>query len=319
MLLEARELVKHHGGRTALDRVSFSIGAGEIVGFLGVNGAGKSTAMRILSGFTAPTAGQARIAGFDPRLAKARERIGYLPEANPLPPRRRVGEYLNFRAGVKGLAGAARRRAVREAAARCRVDGFLDRLIGGLSKGMRQRVGLADSLLASPDLLILDEPTSGLDPAQAEETRGLMAGLADRGAAVFLSSHILHDIERLCRRVIVLDRGRVAADGALRDICGEYAGERILRLEMEAAGPVLETLLAVPGVAGGEVEPHPPGAGLVVRLTLAAGADARREAALAALRQGWLITEMRLEPIRLEDVFRRLVLNEPAADGTGHG
>jgi ABC-2 type transport system ATP-binding protein len=307
-MIEVAGLVKRYGARAALAGISFSVGRGEVVGFLGANGAGKSTTMRILSGFIAPSEGRARVAGGDPRLPATRRKIGYLPETNPLPPRLRVGEYLRFRAGVKGLSRAAARRAAAESAERCRLTDSLGRMIGRLSKGMRQRVGLADSLLAGPEVLILDEPTSGLDPAQAEETRSLIAE-AGRGGTVFLSSHILGDIERLCRRVLILDRGVLAADGDPADISEKYAGERTLRLELEAGEDeksVREKLLALAGVLQAETAPNPGGAGLVARLTLAPGTEARRETALAAVRNGWLVTGMRLEPARLEDVFRKL-------------
>ena len=322
-MLEVENLVKRYGERTALDGISFVIGKSGVVGFLGVNGAGKSTTMRILSGYLRPSSGRARVAGGDPRTPAVREKIGYLPEGNPLPSWMRVGEYLRFRAGLKRLSRSATRRRAAESAERCRIEAIMDRLIGGLSKGMRQRVGLADSLLAHPAILILDEPTSGLDPAQAEETRALILDIG-QNSTVFLSSHILQDVERLCRRVIILSGGRVAADGDLAEIGERSAGERTLRLEIEAGVPVLETLLAVPGVVGGESVPNPDGSGFSVRLTLAAGRDARREAALAALGKGWLVTGIRIEPVRLEDIFRRLAPAEAPAvvaegrNGEGH-
>ncbi|MDR2391750.1 MAG: ABC transporter ATP-binding protein [Planctomycetota bacterium] len=314
-MLEVEGLIKRYGAKTVLDGVSFAIGKQGVVGFLGVNGAGKSTAMRILSGYLRPSSGRARVAGGDPRTPAVRKKIGYLPEGNPLPSWMRVGEYLRFRAALKGLSRAAARRRAAETAARCRLEDLMDRLIGSLSKGTRQRVGLADSLLAHPDILILDEPTSGLDPAQAEEMRTLILEIG-QNSAVFLSSHLLQDVERLCRRVIILNGGRVAADGDMAEIGERHAGERTLRLEIEADEPILETLLAVPGVAGGEAIPNPAGSGFLVRLILAAGRDARREAAAAAIQKGWLVTGIRLEPVRLEDVFRRLALAEAPPIGT---
>jgi ABC-2 type transport system ATP-binding protein len=306
MMLEAINLNKFYGARPALEGVSFSIGKGEVVGFLGVNGAGKSTTMRILTGFLAPTLGRALVAGLDPRLPRARERFGYLPESNPLPPEMRVGEYLRFRAGIKGMARADAAGAIADAAGRCRIDGFMERMIGQLSRGMRQRVGLADALLARPDILILDEPTAGLDPGQAADARDLIAELG-RDATVFLSSHILHDIERLCRRVIILDGGRVVADDNLEAICDRNIEERIISMEVIAEEPVRELLRGIPGVRAVTVttDPDAPGA-LGVSLTMPAGVDLRREISILAAQRGWLITEMRLEPVRLEDIFRRL-------------
>lgn len=306
MMLEAINLNKFYGSRQALDAVSFAIDKGEVVGFLGVNGAGKSTTMRILTGFVAPTLGEARVAGMSPRIPQAREKIGYLPEMNPLPPRMRVGEYLRFRAGIKGLPRATARTAVAEATERCSVDGYLQLMIGSLSKGMRQRVGLADSLLAKPEVLILDEPTAGLDPRQAAEARELIAEVG-RGATVLLSSHILHDVERLCRRVIILDQGRIVADGKLADICEKNVEERSIYLELIAGEPVRETLRSVTGVRAVSVETSPDSPDtVVVRLTIPAGVDLRREISLISANRGWIITEMRLEPLRLDDIFRRL-------------
>ena len=320
-MIEVAELAKRYGARTVLDGITFSIGGGGVVGFLGVNGAGKSTTMRILSGFIAPSRGLARVAGGDPRLPATRRKIGYLPETNPLPPRLRVGEYLRFRAGIKGLSRAAARRAVAAAAERCRIADSMDRMIGRLSKGMRQRVGLADGILADPEVLILDEPTSGLDPAQAEETRSLIAE-SGRDGTVFLSSHILGDVERLCRRVLVLDRGVLVADGDPAAISEKFAGERTLRLELEteeAEDLVRRKLLAVSGAIRAEISPGPGGIGLAARLTLAPGAEARREIALAAIRGGWLVTGMRLEPARLEDVFRALAGSATSGRPAGQG
>lgn len=305
-MLEAINLNKFYGSRQALDGVSFSIGRGEVVGFLGVNGAGKSTTMRILTGFVAPTLGEAKVAGMAPHLPKAREKIGYLPETNPLPTHMRVAEYLRFRAGIKGLGRGEARRAIGETAERCHIDEYMRLMIGSLSKGMRQRVGLADSLLAKPEVLILDEPTAGLDPRQAAEARELIAEIGV-GATVFLSSHILHDVERLCRRVIILAHGRVAADGSLSDICEKNVEERTIHLEIIANEPVRETLRAITGVRAVSVEPSAETRdALAVRLTIPAGVDLRQEISLISARRGWLITEMRLEPVRLEDIFRRL-------------
>ncbi len=306
MMLEAVNLNKFYGSRQALEGVTFSVDKGETVGFLGVNGAGKTTTMRILTGFLSPNLGHARVAGLDPRLPAARERIGYLPESNPLPPHMRVNEYLLFRARLKGLNRAAANHAVEEKAADCGVEEFRDRMIGQLSKGMRQRVGLADSMLANPDVLILDEPTAGLDPRQAEETRALIGRLG-QNATILLSSHILHDVERLCRRVIILDGGKVAADDTLQNICEKNVEERTIVMEIQTSEPVRETLRSIPGVRAVSVALHQDDPGMVtVTLTMPTGVDLRREISLISANRGWIITEMRLEPVRLEDIFRRL-------------
>jgi ABC-2 type transport system ATP-binding protein len=306
MMLEAANISKFYGPRPALESVSFTVGAGEVVGFLGVNGAGKSTAMRILTGFISPTNGIARVGGNDPRLAATRQIIGYLPEANPLPPRVRVKEYLRLRAGLKGMSGKSARDAIAEAVDNCGICDLMDRMIGQLSKGTRQRVGLAESILAKPRVLILDEPTAGLDPYQAMATRQLIARLGE-GATVLMSSHILEDIERLCRRVIILNHGRVAADGDLEAICEKNVDERVVNIELVSSEPVRETLRAVPGVRTVSVQPKPETPGvMIVRVTTPAGVDLRQELSQLCAGRGWLITGMHLEPVRLEDIFRKL-------------
>ncbi|MDR0361939.1 MAG: ABC transporter ATP-binding protein [Planctomycetota bacterium] len=317
MMLVADNLHKFYGAFPALNGLSFSVEPGETVGFLGVNGAGKSTAMRILTGFFAPTSGAARIDGRDPMLPETRRSFGYLPENNPLPARMRVGEYLSFRAGLKGLSGAKAREAVKTAARACRIDAIKGSLISSLSKGYRQRVGLAESILSRPPALILDEPTSGLDPAQAEEARELIRELG-RDTTILLSSHILHDVETLCRRVVIIDEGRVVADDSVETISAANVEERTIALEILASEPVREALRGVPGIksiaiaegAGGE-------APYSVRVTMPPGVDLRREIAALASRRGWLVTEMHLEPARLEDIFR--VLARAGRMGRLHG
>jgi ABC-2 type transport system ATP-binding protein len=306
MMLFADNVSKFFGSRQALDSVTFGIGKGEVVGFLGCNGAGKSTTMRILTGFVAPTHGRALVGGADPRLAAARAQIGYLPEDNPLPSRVRVREYLLFRANLKGLRGKAASAAIAEKAEACGIGENLPRMLGQLSKGNRQRVGLAEAMLGNPPVLILDEPTAGLDPVQAAETRALVAKLGE-GATVLLSSHILSDIEQLCKRVIILDQGRIVADDTLEAIYAKHIEERTVQLELVASEPVREALRGVPGVltvlvkqSGGAADR------MTVRITAPAGMDLRRDLAALCAERGWLVTEMRLEPVRLEDMFRRL-------------
>ncbi len=305
-MLEAHNIHKFYGARQALDSVSFSIRKGEVVGFLGKNGAGKTTTMRLLSGFLAPTHGEVKVAGLDPRLPRVRDKIGYLPETNPLPARMRVSEYLCFRSGIKGLLANSVPGRIGDVAKLCGIDSFLDRLIGQLSKGMRQRVGLADALLANPEALILDEPTAGLDPKQAAETRDLIERLG-KDCTVLLSSHILSDVERLCDRVIILNEGRVIADDRLENICGNSVDERTVILELITLEPVREALRSIPGVrAIGVAPPEGDSEVTTVRLTTPAGVDLRREISSVCASRGWLITGMRQEPIKLEDIFRKL-------------
>jgi ABC-2 type transport system ATP-binding protein len=218
-MIHVENLTKYYGDYPAVRGVSFDVARGQIVGFLGPNGAGKSTTMRILAGYLTASSGQATIDGIDVfwNPVAARRRIGYMPENCPLYPELRVREYLHYRAGLKGLSGARRRDRIEYVLRRASVADEANTLIGNLSKGYRQRVGLADTLLADPAVLILDEPTAGLDPAQIRETRGLIRELA-REHTVLLSTHILSEVEMTCDHVIIIHQGEVAAAGSLEDV-----------------------------------------------------------------------------------------------------
>jgi ABC-2 type transport system ATP-binding protein len=217
-MIHVDHLTKYYGDYAAVRNVSFDVQQGEIVGFLGPNGAGKSTTMRVLAGYLAATSGSATIAGVDVfwNSVEARRKIGYLPENCPLYTEMRVGEYLKFRAGLKGVYGSKRRSRLDFVLNRCWLTDVRRQLIGTLSKGYRQRVGLADALIAEPAVLILDEPTSGLDPAQIRETRGLIRELG-REHTILLSTHILPEVERTCDRVIMINKGQIALDRRLKE------------------------------------------------------------------------------------------------------
>jgi ABC-2 type transport system ATP-binding protein len=223
-MIHVDRLTKYYGDYPAVRDVSFHVKEGQVVGFLGPNGAGKSTTMRILAGYLAATSGTATIDGIDVfwNSVEARRRIGYMPESCPLYPEMRVAEYLKFRAGLKGVYGSKRRQRLDYVLGRCWLNDVRRQLIGTLSKGFRQRVGLADSLIAEPKVLILDEPTAGLDPAQIRETRALIKELGQEHT-VLLSTHILSEVERTCGRVIIIDKGQVALDRSLKD--GEATGQ----------------------------------------------------------------------------------------------
>ena len=232
-MIEVSHLTKYYGDYAAIRDVSFQVGKHQVVGFLGPNGAGKSTTMRILAGFLTASSGQAIVAGHDvlkDPLA-VRRSIGYMPENCPLYPEMRVAEYLGFRAGLKGLHGAAARQRVDAAMDQCWLTEVRRQLIGTLSKGYKQRVGLADTLLADPPVLILDEPTSGLDPTQIIETRKLIRQLGERHT-VLVSSHILSEVEMTCDRAVVIVGGQVAAQGRLKEMgpAGVKLEEFFLRL-----------------------------------------------------------------------------------------
>jgi ABC-2 type transport system ATP-binding protein len=218
-MIHVSQLTKYYGDYVAIRDVSFHVEQGQVVGFLGPNGAGKSTTMRILAGYLTATSGRATIAGLDVFWdpVGVRRKIGYLPESCPLYPEMRVVEYLTYRGGIKGLHGRACRVAVDRVVERCWLNDVRRQLIGTLSKGYRQRVGLADALLHDPPVLILDEPTAGLDPSQIRETRGLIRDLGEQHT-VLLSTHILSEVEMTCDRAIIINRGRVAAAGRLDEL-----------------------------------------------------------------------------------------------------
>jgi ABC-2 type transport system ATP-binding protein len=252
-MIEVRELTKSYGSFRALKGLSFSVGEGEILGFLGPNGAGKSTTLRILAGYLGPTSGDVRIGGFSvvDEPIKAKQRIGYMPETAPLYPEMRVREYLSFRAELKGVRRADRASSVKRALADAGLEDMDSLLIGHLSKGYRQRVGLADALVASPPLLILDEPTAGLDPNQIRDVRALIKRLRDKHTIV-ISTHILSEVEAVCTRGIVIARGEVVAQGSLDEL---YDLKRAARVRLAVRGKVeglAETLASVEGVARAE-------------------------------------------------------------------
>jgi ABC-2 type transport system ATP-binding protein len=228
-MLEVRDVTKRFGPVAALDRISFAVREGEIVGFLGPNGAGKTTTMRILAGIFPPTSGEVRVAGRDPQRESlaCRRAVGYFPEQAPHYPELSVRGYLGFVARVKRLPRAARAEAVARVLAACGLEAVAHRRVGTLSKGYRQRVGLAQALCGDPPILILDEPTIGLDPAQVVEIRDLVRGL--RGSrTVLFSSHILSEVETLCERVVVIARGRIVGEGTPAEL-----GERLGRTRLE--------------------------------------------------------------------------------------
>ncbi|HVV16259.1 MAG TPA: ATP-binding cassette domain-containing protein [Polyangia bacterium] len=297
----------------ALDNVSFEVGRAEIAGLLGPNGAGKSTMMRILTCFLAPTRGRATLAGRsisdDPRAV--RRAVGYLPEAVPLPPEMRVGEYLGFRAALKGIPRAARRAEIDGAVERVALGDRRRQIIGTLSRGYRQRVGLADSLLGSPPILILDEPTAGLDPNQIRETRALIRELG-RERTILLSTHVLSEIEAVATRILILRRGRLVAAAPVTELQARLADARrvIVEPRPEQAARATELFGRVAGVAG--VAPGDAG-GLIVTLAAAAAADDVREAIFrAAVAGGVTLRELRLETPSLEEIFGRATADEGA-------
>ncbi len=302
-MIEVRDLTKTFGAVEAVRGISFRVEAGEIVGFLGPNGAGKTTTMRILAGIFPPTSGEVRIAGRDPARdpLACRRAVGYFPEYAPFYPDLRVAGYLRFVARMKRLPRAERPRAVAQVLAWCGLEGVARRRVGTLSKGYRQRVGLAQALCGNPPILILDEPTIGLDPEQVVEIRDLVRALGG-SRTVFFSSHILSEVEALCERVIVVARGRLVGEGTAREL-SERVGRR-QRVVLRVDGPaeaVAAALAALPGVERVARE----AAAFV--LEAAASADVARAAGEAMAARGWTIRELREEMPDLEQIFLRLV------------
>jgi ABC-2 type transport system ATP-binding protein len=313
-VIEVAQLTKTYGDFYAVQNLSFSVGKGEVVGFLGPNGAGKSTTLRILSGFLGMTSGRVTIDGHNivDDSARAREKIGYMPEAVPLYGEMRVIEYLRFRAELKGVPSKARRAQVEQAMVEARVDDLAETLISKLSKGYRQRVGLADALVSRPPILILDEPTAGLDPNQIREVRELIKGLGERHT-LLLSTHILSEVEATCQRAVVVARGRLVAEGTLDDLRSKRRSTSARLVIRPAAGAteasIQALVAAIKGVA--RVTGAPASAGLVAldvswSRKLDDPGNALEEVAAALYEKGHRIREAVPARASLDEVFAQL-------------
>jgi ABC-2 type transport system ATP-binding protein len=310
-MIEVQHLTKRYGPVTAVDDVSFRVEKGEILGFLGPNGAGKTTTMRVITGYMPATDGTATVAGFNvfTHPLEAKKRTGYLPETPPLYPEMTVREYLTFVAHIKlGQANKAERAARVDAAMRkTHVDDVATKHCAKLSKGYRQRVGLAQAVLHDPEVLILDEPTAGLDPKQIMETRDLIRGLAGSHTIV-LSTHILPEVEQTCQRVVIINKGRVVAVDSPKNLTHQLKGASTLYVQVEGDGNAVEALSAIPGVGQvREADRHDRFAGYEIE----ASGDIRREVARTVVNRGWGLLELRPKRLGLEEVF--LQLTEEAA------
>ncbi len=316
-MIHVEHLTKYFGPVLAVDNISFNISKGEIVGLLGLNGAGKTTTMRILTTYLPATSGIVRVADFDVRTQslEVRQRIGYLPENVPLYPEMRVDEYLTFRAKLRGLARKERQERLEYCLDRCRIREVRRRLAGTLSKGYRQRVGLADAMIHDPLLLILDEPTVGLDPVQIRETLALIRELGER-RTVLLSTHILSEIEAVCGRVMIIHRGRLSSDKKMSEL------EAVGSIFLEVHGPteqVTNVLRTTDGVEA--VSPEPLGDNLVgFEVTTRGNKDLREAIAQRLTRNGWTIRQLELRRRKVEEHFLDVVSvtdplqGEPSAD-----
>lgn len=302
-MIEVRNLTKRYGSFLAVDDISFAVDRGGVVGFLGPNGAGKTTTIRILSCYHPATSGSATVAGYDvfAQSMQVRSRVGYLPESTPLYTEMRVREYLHFRGKLRGMSLTDRTRAVGEVADRCWLREFINRPIGHLSKGMRQRVGLADAIMHDPDVLILDEPTIGLDPTQIRETRNLIKELGQRHT-VLLSSHILHEVEASCSRAIIIASGKIVASGSPQELRDKFSAKAKIVAELKApAAEVESSTRAIHGVQNVSVAANDGW----VRVSIDAGEqrDIREEVFKMSSAKGWSLRELRREGATLEDFF----------------
>ncbi len=309
LMIHVDQLTRRYGSAVAVDGISFDVERGEVVGFLGPNGAGKTTTMRMLTGYLPATSGTASIAGKDifKDSLEVRRQIGYLPESAPLYVDLRVEEYLSYRARIKGVPSRQVRARVEEVIARCDLTESRRKLIAALSKGTRQRVGLADALINDPPVLILDEPTIGLDPNQIRQVRELIRDLGSE-RTVLLSTHILPEVEMVCSRVLIIRRGRIAFQGRMDEIAHPDAGVRIVA---EVRGPEAEVRVALATLPGAHsIQTWADGPFCRVELAVDAGNDVREELSRRAAMNGWPLRELRREQPSLEEIFVRLTTQE---------
>jgi ABC-2 type transport system ATP-binding protein len=302
-MIKVENLTKRYAGHTAIQDLSFEVGKGEIMGFLGPNGAGKSTTMRILSSFMPPTSGRASIAGFDifEQSLQARAHLGYMPENVPLYNDMRVTEYLNYRAALKGVPSRRMPERVGDVKELCGLKEVEKKIIGNLSKGYRQRVGLADALVHEPDLLILDEPTSGLDPNQIRQVRDLIKNLGKQHT-ILLSTHILPEVEMTCSRVIIINRGRIEACDTPENLLGRIRTAGGVTVEAKVGhDDGVEELKKIAGVR--DVSASRDGDWDVFALRVEANTDVREEVYRLANARHWTLRELSQRRATLEDVF----------------
>jgi ABC-2 type transport system ATP-binding protein len=317
-MIKVEGLTKRYARTVAVDDISFEVQKGQIVGFLGPNGAGKTTTMRVLTCFLPPTAGTANVAGFDvlEQPLEVKKRIGYLPETPPLYPDMEVGEYLTFVGRLKGLASADVPKRVNEVCDRCAISDVKAKIIGKLSKGYRQRVGLAQAILHNPDVLILDEPTSGLDPKQIIETRELIRSLAG-DHTIILSTHILSEVEHSCERVIIINQGRLVAQDTVTNLTNRLRGSESVAVEIAAPTgdlnqvDVRQRLEQVAGVSR-VVLKDTKDKHCAFEVESMQGRSIRAEVARAVVTAGWDLYELRPVGFSLEDIFLQLTASEKA-------
>lgn len=310
-MIEVQQLTKRYGPTLAVSDVSFEVSKGEVLGFLGPNGAGKTTTMRVITGYLPPTSGKVTVAGYDvaEESIEARRHTGYLPENPPVYQEMRVSEYLAFVGRIKGVPRGELRKRAADVSEKCAITDVQSRQIGKLSKGYRQRVGLAQALIHNPDVLVLDEPTAGLDPKQIHETRDLIRGLSGEHT-VILSTHILPEVSKTCDRVVVINAGKVAAVGTPSELTQRLQGFESVLVTAEGPGQEMKARLErVEGVS--RVEERDAAEG---RATFEVNAtkekDVRAELARAVVESQWRLLELRTSGMSLEDIFLKLTTKD---------
>lgn len=319
-MIKVQALTKQYARTIAVDQISFEVAKGQIVGFLGPNGAGKTTTMRMLTCFLPPSSGTATVAGFDvlDQPLEVKKRIGYLPETPPIYPEMETAEYLKFVGKLKGLSGSDLQKRVDYACDRCAVADVKKKLLGKLSKGYRQRVGLAQAIIHNPDVLILDEPTAGLDPKQINETRDLIKGLAG-DHTIILSTHILPEVEQTCEQVIIINKGKLVATDSVRNLQARARGAESVVVEIASrngnleAGIVQLKLEQVAGVSRvlGKGQDH---GRAVFHVESEKGRLVRGDLARAVVECGWDLNELRPAAMSLEEIFLQLTGSEASVE-----
>jgi len=311
-VIEVQNLVKHYGSVKAVDNISFTVAKGEILGFLGPNAAGKTTTMRIITGYMPASAGTVKVAGYDvfEQGLEVKKRIGYLPENPPLYSDMRVREYLTFVARIKGVNPKTINAEVDRVAERLSVLEVMDNLISNLSKGYKQRVGLAQALLNNPPVLIFDEPTNGLDPRQIIEVREIIKGLGN-DHTVILSTHILPEVSMTCNRVAIINEGKLVKIDTPENLTKQLRGSESIILQVE--GPMNEVEIALSqhqSVTAVAVQPTGKENIATYRVETSIGSDIRKELAFLVVNRGWGLLELKAESLSLEDIFLKLTTKE---------
>ena len=321
-MITVEQLTKRYARNIAVDHISFEVGKGQIVGFLGPNGAGKTTTMRMLTCFLPPTSGTAKVAGLDvlENPLEVKRRIGYLPETPPLYPEMRTAEYLGFVGKIKGLRGPDLSNRIDYVLDRCAVADVKDKVLGKLSKGYRQRVGLAQAIIHNPEVLILDEPTAGLDPKQINETRDLIKSLAG-DHTIILSTHILPEVEQTCQQVIIINKGKLVATDSVNNLQNRARGGGSVLVEVAGRngeldfGLVQQRLEQVPGVSR-VLSKDTRDNRVVLEVESQPGRSVRGDLARAVVESGWDLNELRTAAVSLEEIFLQLTSAEPANAAT---